>query len=40
MIIGSWTGKKLIQKLPREIFLLLVEVLMAISGLQLIFFNQ
>jgi len=40
MIMGSWTGKKLIQKLPREKFLLLVEVLMVISGLQLIFFNQ
>lgn len=40
MIIGSWTGKKLIQKFSREKFLLLVEVLMVISGLQLIFFNQ
>lgn len=40
MILGSWTGKKLILRLPRDKFLLLVEVLMILSGLQLIIFNQ
>lgn len=38
MILGSWTGKKVIQKLSREKFLLLVEILLVISGIQLIFF--
>lgn len=36
MILGSWTGKKLIEKLSREKFILLVELLLIISGLQLI----
>lgn len=37
MILGSWFGKKIIQKLPKETFLVLVEALMVISGIQLIF---
>ncbi|MFN3316477.1 MAG: sulfite exporter TauE/SafE family protein [Raineya sp.] len=36
MILGSWTGKKIIQKLSKEKFILLVEILLIISGLQLI----
>ncbi|MFN3561287.1 MAG: sulfite exporter TauE/SafE family protein [Chloroherpetonaceae bacterium] len=36
MILGSWTGRKIIEKLSREKFILLVEVLLIISGLQLI----
>jgi len=36
MILGSWTGKKIIEKLPRDKFLILVEILLIISGLQLI----
>jgi hypothetical protein len=36
MVIGSWTGKRIIQRLPRDRFLLLVEVLMAVSALQLL----
>ncbi|MEA1787713.1 sulfite exporter TauE/SafE family protein [Arenibacter sp. GZD96] len=36
MILGSWTGKKIIEKLNREKFILLVEILLIISGLQLI----
>lgn len=36
MILGSWTGKKIIEKLSREKFILLVEILLIISGLQLI----
>lgn len=36
MILGSWTGKKIIEKLSREKFILLVEILLVISGLQLI----
>jgi uncharacterized membrane protein YfcA len=36
MILGSWTGKKIIEKLPKNIFTLVVEILLIISGLQLI----
>ncbi len=36
MILGSWTGRKIIEKLSREKFILLVEALLIISGLQLI----
>ncbi len=36
MILGSWTGKKIIEKLSREKFILLVEILLIISGIQLI----
>ncbi len=36
MILGSWTGKKIIEKLSREKFILLIEVLLIVSGLQLI----
>jgi uncharacterized membrane protein YfcA len=36
MILGSWTGKKIIEKLSQEKFILLVEILLIISGLQLI----
>lgn len=39
MILGSWTGKKIIEKLSREKFILLVEVLLIISGIQLIFIS-
>lgn len=36
MIMGSWTGKRIIEKLSRESFLLLVEILLLLSGFQLI----
>lgn len=36
LFIGSWTGKKIIKKLSQEKFILLVEILLIISGLQLI----
>lgn len=36
MILGSWTGKKIIEKLSRKKFILLVEILLIASGLQLI----
>lgn len=36
MILGSWAGKKIIEKLSREKFILLVEILLIISGIQLI----
>lgn len=37
MILGSWTGKRVIERLPREKFILLVEILLVISAVQLIF---
>jgi len=37
MITGSWTGKKMIEKLSKEKFILLVEILLIVSALQLIF---
>jgi hypothetical protein len=36
MIAGSWTGKKIVQMLSRDTFILLVEILLVISGLHLI----
>lgn len=36
MILGSWAGKKIIEKLSREKFIILVEILLIISGLQMI----
>ncbi len=37
MILGSWTGKQIIEKLSRKKFLILVEILLVLSGFQLIF---
>jgi uncharacterized membrane protein YfcA len=37
MIAGSWTGKKIVERLPREKFIVLVELLLAVAALQLIF---
>ena len=36
MIFGSWTGKRIIEKISREKFLLLVEILLLVSAIQLI----
>jgi len=36
MIGGSWLGRKVIEKLPRKTFLIIVEVLLVISGFQMI----
>lgn len=36
MILGSWTGKKIIEKLSRNTFILIVEILLIISGAFLI----
>ncbi|MEY1638640.1 sulfite exporter TauE/SafE family protein [Tenuifilum osseticum] len=36
MILGSWLGKKIIENLSREKFIILVEILLIISGLQMI----
>lgn len=33
MVFGSWTGKKIIDKLSKDKFLLLVEIILAITGL-------
>jgi hypothetical protein len=37
MILGSWAGKKIIEKMSREKFLIFVEILLFLSGVQLIF---
>jgi uncharacterized membrane protein YfcA len=37
MILGSWTGKQIIDRLPKATFRLVVECLLVISALQLIF---
>jgi uncharacterized protein len=39
MVLGSWTGKKIIERLPRDKFVTFVELLLLISALQLIFIN-
>jgi hypothetical protein len=36
MVVGSWTGKRLIERLPRHKFVVLIEMLLAVSALQLI----
>lgn len=36
MILGSWTGKRIIENLSREKFLLLVEILLIIMAIQII----
>ena len=36
MVLGSWTGKRIIERLPRARFVSLVEALMVLSALQLI----
>lgn len=36
MILGSWAGKKIVEKLNRKKFILLVEILLLISAIQLI----
>ena len=36
MIAGSWTGKRVIETLPKEKFLLLVEALMVVAAVSLI----
>lgn len=37
MILGSWTGKRIIERLPKATFRRVVEVLLVLSALQLIF---
>ncbi|HEX2955973.1 MAG TPA: sulfite exporter TauE/SafE family protein [Chitinispirillaceae bacterium] len=37
MVSGSWTGKKIIERLPKNTFIIIVEILLFLSGLQLIF---
>jgi len=36
MILGSWTGKRLIEKLSKRTFIIVVEVLLVIAGIQLV----
>lgn len=37
MILGSYTDKKIIERLSKEKFILLVDALLVLSGLQMIF---
>jgi len=36
MILGSWTGKRIIEKLSKTAFIIFVEILLVISGIQMI----
>jgi len=36
MILGSWAGKRIIEKLSRRAFLIVVELLLVVSGIQMI----
>ncbi|GKU24130.1 sulfite exporter TauE/SafE family protein [Clostridium folliculivorans] len=36
MIFGTWTGKKTIEKMPKELFIKLVGILLIIMGLQMV----
>ncbi|MCK9461030.1 MAG: sulfite exporter TauE/SafE family protein [Proteobacteria bacterium] len=36
MVAGSWTGKRIIEKLPKEKFVVFVEILLVVTGLQLL----
>jgi uncharacterized membrane protein YfcA len=37
MILGSWTGKQVIERLPKTAFRRIVEILLVLSALQLLF---
>ncbi len=39
MIIGTWVGKKIIDRMPKEKFVKFVGILMAIIGLQMLIFG-
>jgi uncharacterized protein len=39
MILGSWTGKRIIERLPKTAFRRSVEILLVLSALQLLFFS-
>lgn len=39
MILGTWSGKKLIENMPKEKFVKFVGVLLCIVGLQMVFFG-
>jgi uncharacterized membrane protein YfcA len=36
MIIGSFTGKKLVEKIPRKYFQIIIEVCLIASGIQMV----
>ena len=36
MVLGSWAGRNIVKKLSRQKFILIVEVLLVIAGLQMI----
>ncbi|MCW0485043.1 sulfite exporter TauE/SafE family protein [Gaoshiqia sediminis] len=36
MVLGSWTGRKIIEKISRDKFIILVEILLIITGIQMI----
>ncbi len=38
MILGSWTGKQVIERLPKATFRCFVEILLVVSAIQLLFF--
>jgi uncharacterized membrane protein YfcA len=37
MVLGSWTGRKLIGGMPDRVFSVLVEILLVVSAVALIF---
>ena len=39
MIFGSWTGKKIADRLKREHFIIIVEILLVVTGLQMIIWS-
>ncbi|XER05035.1 hypothetical protein SRRS_05150 [Sporomusa rhizae] len=39
MIAGTWAGKKVIEKLPKETFVKFVTLLLLVMGLELIFWG-
>lgn len=39
IVLGSWTGKKIIQKMPKQLFIRFVEILLILSALHLILFK-
>lgn len=36
MVLGSWSGKKIVDKIPKEKWIILVELLLVVSAMQLI----
>ncbi len=40
MILGSWTGKKIVDRIPERVFVILVETTLVLAGLNFLFIQK